>query len=255
MTPPDRGSADPPLVLIRFHLDLPASCDYQWQFAGPRAPGLFRAVTAGWKGLIAMAEPFIPVKPMDLDRLAAAVRTILEAVGENPDREGLRRTPMRVAKMYSELFAGMAEDPAEVLGEAVFSVKYDEMVVLRDVPFFSICEHHLLPFVGKAHIAYLPRDKVVGVSKLARVVELFARRPQIQEQLTTQVADLLNQKLDPKGVAVVLEATHTCMTIRGVRKPGSVMVTSALRGLFKTDPATRAEIMNLLHNPVNQPLM
>ena len=194
-------------------------------------------------------------RPMDLDRLSAAVRTILEAIGENPDREGLRNTPMRVAKMYTELFAGLSEDPATVLGEAVFSVKYDEMVVLRDVPFFSICEHHLLPFVGKAHIAYLPRDKVVGVSKLARVVELFARRPQIQEQLTTQVADLLTEKLNPKGVAVVLEATHTCMTIRGVKKPGSVMVTSALRGLFKTDPATRSEIMNLLHTPVSQPLM
>ena len=202
-----------------------------------------------------MTEHFKPAKPVDLDRLSGAVRTILEAIGENPDREGLLKTPMRVAKMYSELFAGLREDPADVLGETVFSVKYDEMVVLRDVPFFSICEHHLLPFVGKAHIAYLPRDKVVGVSKLARVVELFARRPQIQEQLTTQVADLLNQKLDPKGVAVVLEATHTCMTIRGVKKPGSVMVTSALRGLFKTDPATRSEIMNLLHNPVNHPLM
>ncbi|MDD4889568.1 MAG: GTP cyclohydrolase I FolE [Phycisphaerae bacterium] len=185
---------------------------------------------------------------MDLSRIAAAVRVILEAVGENPDREGLRNTPMRVAKMYCELFGGLHENPDVVLGDAVFTVKYDEMVILRDVPFFSMCEHHLLPFTGKAHIAYLPRDKVVGVSKLARVVELFARRPQIQEQLTSQVADLLMEKLDPKGVAVVLEAAHTCMTIRGVKKPGSIMVTSALRGLFKTDHATRAEIMNLLHN-------
>ncbi len=185
---------------------------------------------------------------IDLDRIAEAVRTILAAVGEDPEREGLIDTPRRVAKMYCELFAGLHQDPADVLGEAVFTVKYDEMVVLRDVPFHSVCEHHLLPFVGKAHIAYLPRDKVVGVSKLARVVELFAHRPQIQEQLTTQVADLLMDKLDPKGVGVVMEATHTCMTIRGVKKPGSVMVTSALRGLFKTDSATRAEIMNLLHN-------
>ena len=184
---------------------------------------------------------------MDLDRIASAVRTILDAVGEDPAREGLRDTPMRVAKMYCELFGGLREDPAAVLGEAVFAVKYDEMVVLRDVPFSSMCEHHLLPFVGKAHIAYLPKDKVVGVSKLARVVELFARRPQIQERLTTQVADLLMDRLDPKGVAVVMEATHTCMTIRGVKKPGSVMVTSALRGLFKTDSATRSEAMNLLH--------
>jgi GTP cyclohydrolase I len=185
---------------------------------------------------------------IDVERIASAVRTILEAVGENPDREGLLDTPMRVARTYCELFSGLHENPADILGKAVFSVNYDEMVVLRDVPFFSMCEHHLLPFTGVAHIAYLPRDKVVGLSKLARVVELFARRPQIQEQLTTQVADLLMEKLDPKGVAVVMEATHTCMTIRGVKKPGSIMVTSALRGLFKTDPATRAEIMNLLHN-------
>ncbi len=185
---------------------------------------------------------------IDLERIASAVRTILQAIGENPNREGLLDTPMRVAQAYCELFGGLHEDPADILGKAVFSVNYDEMVVLRDVPFFSMCEHHLLPFTGVAHIAYLPRDKVVGLSKLARVVDLFARRPQIQEQLTTQVADLLMEKLDPKGVAVVMEATHTCMTIRGVKKPGSIMVTSALRGLFKTDPATRAEIMNLLHN-------
>jgi len=185
---------------------------------------------------------------IDLERIASAVRTILQAIGENPNREGLLDTPMRVAQAYCELFGGLHEDPADILGKAVFSVNYDEMVVLRDVPFFSMCEHHLLPFTGVAHIAYLPRDKVVGLSKLARVVDLFARRPQIQEQLTTQVADLLMEKLDPKGVAVVMEATHTCMTIRGVKKPGGIMVTSALRGLFKTDPATRAEIMNLLHN-------
>ncbi|MCG3177843.1 MAG: GTP cyclohydrolase 1 [Phycisphaerae bacterium] len=190
-------------------------------------------------------------KEMDLERLSDAVRTILLAVGEDPGREGLLDTPKRVAKMYCELFGGLHEDPAQVLGEAVFTVKYDEMVVLRDIPFHSMCEHHLLPFTGKAHVAYLPNDKVVGVSKLARVVEVFARRPQIQEQLTTQVADLLMDKLNPKGVAVVLEATHTCMTIRGVKKPGSLMVTSALRGLFKSDPATRAEVMNLLHNHVS----
>lgn len=185
---------------------------------------------------------------IDLNRIAEAVRTILEAVGEDPTREGLLKTPQRVAKMYCELFGGLHEDPAAVLGEAVFTVAYDEMVVLRDIPFHSMCEHHMLPFTGKAHVAYLPENKVVGVSKLARVVEVFARRPQIQEQLTTQVADLLMDQLNPKGVAVVMEATHTCMTIRGVKKPGSLMVTSALRGRFKSDPATRAEIMNLLHN-------
>ena len=182
---------------------------------------------------------------VDFDTIERAVHEILQAVGEDPAREGLRDTPKRVAKMYGELFAGMSEDPAEHL-QVGFTERYDEMVVLRDIPFYSVCEHHLLPFMGKAHVAYLPRGKVVGVSKLARVVEDFARRPQVQERLTSQIADLLMDKLDARGVAVIIEAEHTCMTIRGIRKPGSRMVTSAMRGLCKSNPATRSEAITLL---------
>lgn len=184
---------------------------------------------------------------VDEQRIAQAVREILIAVGENPDREGLRRTPQRVARMYAEMFAGLHIDPREHL-RTFFTEEYDELVVLRDISFFSMCEHHLLPFEGRAHIAYLPAGRVVGVSKLARVVESFARRPQMQERLTTQVADLLMSSLNAKGVAVVMEATHTCMTCRGVSKPGSVMVTSAVRGECCTNSSTRAEVMSLLHN-------
>jgi len=183
---------------------------------------------------------------VDQPRIAAAVREILLAIGENPDREGLKKTPTRVAKMYAEMFRGMREDPGEHL-KTFFSEKYDEMVVLRDVSFHSICEHHLLPFEGKAHIAYLPDGKVVGLSKLARVVDSFAHRPQVQERLTTQIADILMEELRAKGVAVVMEAVHTCMTCRGVQKPGSVMVTSAVRGDCCTNGSTRAEVMALLH--------
>ncbi|MEK6643722.1 MAG: GTP cyclohydrolase I FolE [Planctomycetota bacterium] len=183
---------------------------------------------------------------VDLNRIAAAVREILLAIGENPEREGLKNTPTRVAKMYAEMFSGMHVDPAVHL-RTVFSEKYDQMVVLKDVPFNSMCEHHLMPFEGKAHIAYLPDGKVVGLSKLARVVDAFAHRPQVQERLTTQIADILMQELSAKGVAVVMEAVHTCMTCRGVRKPGSVMVTSAVRGECCTSGPTRAEIMSLLH--------
>lgn len=183
--------------------------------------------------------------PVDLNRISNAVREILLAIGENPDREGLKKTPQRVAKMYAEMFKGMHADPAEHL-KTVFEEKYDEMVVLRDVPFNSMCEHHLMPFEGKAHIAYLPNGKIVGLSKLARVVDAFAHRPQVQERLTTQIADILVKELAAKGVAVVMEAVHTCMTCRGVRKPGSVMVTSAIRGECCTSGATRAEIMSLL---------
>ena len=182
---------------------------------------------------------------VDIDAIQSAVRQILIAVGENPDREGLADTPKRVAHMYAELFAGLHDDPAKHLS-VHFTEQYDEMVVLRDIPFYSMCEHHLLPFMGKAHVAYLPRGKVVGVSKMARVVEACARRPQVQERLTSQVADLLMNKLDARGAGVIIEAEHTCMTIRGVRKPGSVMVTSAMRGLFKSNLATRTEAINLL---------
>ena len=184
---------------------------------------------------------------MDLPAIERAIRDILVAVGENPDREGLADTPSRVARMYQELLGGLHEDPARQL-DVVFTERYDEMVVLRDIPFASVCEHHLLPFIGKAHIAYLPDGKVCGLSKLARVVESFARRPQLQERMTVQIADLLVSTLNAKGAAVILEATHTCMTLRGVKKPGAVMVTSAMRGLFKSNLATRTEAMNLLIN-------
>jgi len=171
-----------------------------------------------------------------------AVREILAAVGEDPDREGLLDTPARVARMYAELFAGLRPDPARHL-KRVFSETYDELVLVRDISFNSMCEHHLLPFMGTAHLGYLPRGKVVGLSKLARVVEEVSHRPQVQERMTHQIADLMQQELDAKGVIVVIEAAHTCMSIRGVRKPGSITITSAVRGLFKTNPASRAEVM------------
>ncbi len=191
-----------------------------------------------------MTEYRPPEKPMDQKKIAAAIREILVAIGENPEREGLKGTPDRVARMYAEMFAGMRIDPREHL-KTSFKEKYDEMVVLRDVPFYSMCEHHLLPFEGKAHIAYLPDGRVAGLSKLARVVDAFAHRPQVQERLTTQIADVLMEELNAKGVAVVMEAVHSCMTCRGVKKPGSVMVTSALRGECG-NVATRSEIMSLL---------
>ncbi|MFW6132570.1 MAG: GTP cyclohydrolase I FolE [Planctomycetota bacterium] len=190
-------------------------------------------------------ETGAPEPGVDTAAIERAVRRMLEAIGEDPDREGLSKTPRRVAAMYGELFGGMCEDPARHL-VVNFSEQYDEMVVLRDVPFYSMCEHHLLPFMGRAHVAYLPRGKVVGVSKLARVVEVCARRPQVQERLTSQIADLLMSELDAKGAGVIMEAEHTCMTIRGVKKPGSVMVTSAMRGLFKSNLATRTEAINLM---------
>jgi len=168
-------------------------------------------------------------------------------VGEDPDREGLRETPSRVARMYSEFFAGLHTDPARQL-RTQFAETYDELVVLKDIPFHSMCEHHLLPFEGRAGVAYLPDGKVVGVSKLARVVEAFALRPQLQERLTSQIADVLMDNLTPKGVAVVMQATHSCMTCRGVRKAGSLLVTSAMRGRCKSDARTRSEVLALLHS-------
>jgi GTP cyclohydrolase I len=187
-------------------------------------------------------------RDVDLARIAAAVREILLAVGEDPDREGLQETPMRVARMYAELFSGLRNEPSSHL-ITVFTEHYDELVVLRDIPFNSLCEHHLMPFEGVAHVAYLPNGKIAGISKLARVVDAFASRPQVQERLTNQIADLLFERLDAKGVAVILKATHTCMTCRGVKKPGSLMVTSALRGRCKSDARTRSEIMVLLGDP------
>ncbi len=174
------------------------------------------------------------------------MREILLAVGENPDREGLAKTPSRVAKSYAELMSGLYEDPRKHL-DTVFRERYDEVVLLRDIEFHSLCEHHLLPFTGRAHVAYLPDGKVVGLSKLARLVEGFARRPQVQERLTTQIADALMEELNPIGAACVIEAVHTCMTMRGVKKHGSTMVTSALRGIFKENPSSRSEILSLMH--------
>jgi len=184
---------------------------------------------------------------VDLPRIERAVREILLAVGENPEREGLLKTPNRVARPYAELMSGMRDDPRAHL-KTVFHERYDEIVLLRDIDFHSLCEHHLLPFCGKAHVAYLPDGKVVGLSKLARLVEGYARRPQVQERLTTQIADALMNELAPQGAACVIEAVHTCMTIRGAKKSGSVMVTSALRGVFKDNPSSRAEVLGLMHH-------
>ena len=183
---------------------------------------------------------------VDLPRIERAVREILAAVGEDPDREGLLETPARVARMYREMFSGLHADPSEHL-QKVFTEKYDEVVLVRDISFCSMCEHHLLPFTGKAHIGYMPNGKVVGLSKLARVVEAVARRPQVQERMTEQIADLLVSDLNAKGVAVVVEATHSCMTIRGVRKPGSLCVTSAMKGIFRSNLSSRSEIMQLIY--------
>ena len=184
---------------------------------------------------------------VDLPRIEEAVREILLAVGEDPARDGLRETPRRVARMYAEMFSGLHQDPSPLL-EAAFSEEYDELVVLRDITFNSLCEHHLMPFEGVVHIAYLPDGQVVGISKLARVVDVFARRPQVQERLTMQICDLIMDRVQAKGAAVVIRATHTCMTCRGVRKPGSLMVTSAIRGSCRSDARTRAEVMTLLHD-------
>ena len=193
------------------------------------------------------AAPALPSDhPVDQPRIERAVREILLAVGEDPDREGLRETPARVARMYAELFGGLHEDPRRHLRK-FFTEKCDEVVLVRDISFNSMCEHHMLPFMGTAHVAYLPGDRVIGLSKLARVVEEVARRPQVQERMTEQIANLLVEELHAKGVAVVIEAVHTCMTIRGVRKPGSVCVTSAMKGCFRTKPSTRAELMTLIY--------
>ena len=183
---------------------------------------------------------------IDQDRIRAAVREILLAVGEDPDREGLRETPARVARMYAEIYAGLHQDPRLLL-QKKFTQKYDEMVLVKDIRFASMCEHHLLPFFGRAHVAYLPKGKIVGLSKLARVVEVVSHRPQVQERMTEEIAELLMEESSARGVAVVLEATHTCMTIRGVRKPGSICTTSAMRGIFRENQSTRGELMALVY--------
>ncbi len=187
-----------------------------------------------------------PSSEVDHARIERAVREILAAVGEDPDREGLKETPARVARMYAEIFSGLHQDPRLHL-QKFFTEKYDEIVLVRDISFNSTCEHHLLPFMGKAHIGYLPSGRVVGLSKLARVVEVVAKRPQVQERMTETIADLLVDELEAKGVAVVIEATHTCMTVRGVRRPGSVCVTSAMRGVFRSNLSSRSEVMTLIY--------
>ena len=184
---------------------------------------------------------------MDQAKIERAVRAILEGIGEDPDREGLRETPARVARMYAEIFEGLNRNPADEI-KRVFDEKHHEMVLVKDIPFFSACEHHLLPFTGRAHVAYIPNGQIVGLSKIARVVETFARRPQVQERLTGQIADLLMENLKPRGVGVVIDAEHTCMTMRGIRKPGSRMVTSAVRGEFESSVSTREEFLSLIRS-------
>ena len=185
--------------------------------------------------------------PIDQARIAKAVREILEAIGEDPDRDGLVNTPDRVARMYAEICSGLHE-PADAHLQVTFEAGHDEMVMVRDIPLYSLCEHHMLPFIGKAHVAYIPGDdgRITGLSKLARLVDAYAKRLQVQEKLTVQIADEIDSTLQPKGVMVVVEAEHLCMTMRGVRKPGSTTVTSAVRGLFRTNVATREEAMRFV---------
>jgi GTP cyclohydrolase IA len=185
---------------------------------------------------------------IDRGRIEKAVREILEAIGEDPDREGLLRTPERVAEMYAEVFAGIGEDPADHLS-VTFAADHDEMIMVKDIPLYSVCEHHLAPFVGTAHVAYIPNasGRITGLSKLARLVDAYARRLQVQERLTSQIADTIDAQLAPRGVLVVVEAEHLCMSMRGVQKPGTTTVTSAVRGLFRDKAATRAEAMAFIH--------
>ncbi|MDD2234572.1 MAG: GTP cyclohydrolase I FolE [Desulfitobacteriaceae bacterium] len=184
---------------------------------------------------------------MDREKIEKAVLMILEAIGEDPQREGLRETPKRLARMYEEIFSGLEKDPSVHL-KVQFSEEHEEMVIVKDIPVYSMCEHHFVPFYGKAHVAYIPRrGKVTGLSKLARVVEGFAKRPQLQERLTSQIADTIMKMLNPRGVLVVIEAEHMCMTMRGVKIPGSQTITSAVRGMFQSSQATRAEGFALIH--------
>ena len=183
---------------------------------------------------------------IDRGRIEKAVREIIEALGENPDREGLLETPERVAAFYAEVFDGLHREPGDVIDAFFGEEHYQEIVMVREIPFYSMCEHHLVPFHGQAHVAYIPKGRVTGLSKLARLVEGFARRPQMQERLTAQVADALTERLQPLGVMVVVEAEHLCMSMRGVKKPGATTVTSAVRGIMESQPATRAEAMSLL---------
>jgi len=185
---------------------------------------------------------------VDVERVRAAVAELLAAIGEDPERDGLVATPVRVAAMYEELFSGLHDDPARHL-EVTFAAEHDEMVMVRDIPFASLCEHHLLPFMGRVHLGYIPGEdgRITGLSKLARVVDSYAHRLQVQERMTTQIADTMEKVLEPRGVLVVVEAEHLCMSMRGVKKPATLTITSAVRGLFRDDPRTRAEAMNFVH--------
>jgi GTP cyclohydrolase I len=183
-------------------------------------------------------------KDIDNNAIEKSIREVLEAIGEDPDREGLLRTPIRVAQMYAELLAGYRTDPIEMVNDAIFEVTYDEMVIVRDIEFYSLCEHHMLPFLGRAHVAYIPKGKVIGLSKIPRIVDLYACRLQLQERMTRQVADFLNELLNPRGVAVVLEGIHMCAMMRGVRKHDARMTTSAMHGLFRSQLATRQEFLD-----------
>ena len=203
------------------------------------------AAAGGPDGQSARTGTRRPTAAVDQPRIERAIREILAAIGEDPERDGLRDTPARVARAYAEQFAGLGQRPESVL-TTVFDADHDEMVLVRDIEVYSTCEHHLLPFLGKAHVAYLPNGKIVGLSKLARVVETLARRPQVQERMTSQIADALMNVLDPTGVIVVIEAEHLCMAMRGVRKPGAKTVTSAVRGIFRDSTVTRAEAMSLI---------
>ncbi|OPL08894.1 MAG: GTP cyclohydrolase I [delta proteobacterium ML8_F1] len=185
---------------------------------------------------------------MDKEKIKKAVRDIIEAIGEDPDREGLKETPRRIAEMYEEIFAGLEEDPGKHLDVIFADENHNELVLVKDIPIYSMCEHHFVPFYGKAHVGYIPKDgRLTGLSKLARVVDTVAKRPQLQERITSQVADLIMKKLDPYGVIVVVEAEHMCMTMRGAKKPGSKTVTSAVRGILKTDEKSRSEALNLIN--------
>jgi GTP cyclohydrolase IA len=193
-----------------------------------------------------------PESDMDASAIEAAALTLLRAIGENPEREGLKNTPKRVARMYPELLAGYHIDPQKLVNDAIFDVSYDEMVIVRDIEFYSLCEHHLLPFIGRAHVAYLPSGKVIGLSKIPRIVDMYARRLQVQERMTRQIADFINDVLQPRGVAVVVEALHLCTMMRGVRKHDARMTTSAMQGGFRTNSATRQEFLDNISRGASQ---
>ncbi len=191
-----------------------------------------------------MAEDLAEESGVDIPASEAAVLELLRAVGEQPEREGLRNTPRRVARMYTELLSGYRADPEKIVNGALFNITYDEMVIVRDIEFYSLCEHHMLPFIGRAHVAYMPAGKVIGLSKIPRIVDVFARRLQVQERLTRQIADLLQQLLEPRGVAVVVEGLHMCTMMRGVKKHDARLTTSAMHGMFRTNAATRQEFLD-----------